>query len=97
MSLIFLNLSGEEVIKIIQECLPKSEGIIMNAREEWTQEGIKKGMQQGAQYKTVEIAQSMLLRGLSDQLVQEITQLSKRQVWVFPTKSLVYETVLSRI
>ena len=80
----FLNLSGEEVIKIIQECLPKSEGIIMNAREEWTQEGIKKGMQQGMQQgmqkNSEEIALNMLTKGLCDQLIQEVTQLSNEKI-----------------
>jgi predicted transposase/invertase (TIGR01784 family) len=76
----FLNLSGEEMIKIIQECLPKSEGIIMNAREEWTQEGIEKGMQQGMQKISEEIALNMLTKGLSDQLIQEVTQLSSEKI-----------------
>jgi predicted transposase/invertase (TIGR01784 family) len=80
----FLSLPDEEVIKIIHECLPESEGIVMNVKEQWFQQGIQHGIQQGMQegirQNQEDIARSMLLRGLNGQLIQEITHLSSEEL-----------------
>ena len=97
-----VDLSDEEVIEIIHTCLPDSEGVAMNAREQWIQEGIQKGMsakeqwiqegiqkgmsakeewiQEGMQQKQEDVARSMLMKGLDEQLIQEITYLSAEKL-----------------
>ena len=71
-----VDLSGEEIIEIIHTCLPESEGVAMNAREQWIQEGMQQGMQQNQE----DIARSMLLKGLNEELIQEITHLSAQKL-----------------
>ncbi len=88
----FLSLSEEKVMELVQESLPDSEELIMNAIDQWIQRGVERGMQQGrqvgiqegisygAESRNIEIARSMLMKGFDEKLIQEFTQLSHPKI-----------------
>lgn len=87
----FRDISREEIINMMQFDLMQTragQDIFLIGKNEGIQEGIQKGIQQGEQKGKLEgkleekqeIALSMLSRGLSVELIMDVTQLSEQDI-----------------
>ena len=78
------SITEQNLLQLVQEQLPYKEDVIMNLAEQWQQQGIQKGRQEGLheglQKGKQETAKQMLARGMSHQVVQEITGLTAQEV-----------------
>ena len=86
------SITEQNLLQLVQEQLPDKEDMIMNLAEQWQQQGIQKGMQEGMQKGMQkgrqegkqegkqETAKLMLIRGMSHQVIQDVTGLTAQEI-----------------
>ena len=74
------SITEQNLLYLVKEQLPDKEDTIMNLAEKWENEGIQKGIQKGMQKGKQEAAKQMLARGMSHQVIREVTGLTAQQI-----------------
>ena len=74
------KITQEELKLIVKEAFPEGDPIMATIAEVWHEEGRQKGKEEGKEERELEIARTMLVKGMDISLISEITGLKEDQI-----------------